>query len=267
MSLNMITFSEYNFEKSDERCEKHDMDMIIFGGRPICPICAKELTELHEKEIVHAETVNYYNRDKRFINRSIYTDGTLKRATFETFKTVDDETTANKLKARKLAGSYLKGANFNTIFTGKVGTGKSHLAKAMLEAVNDHAEPQMKCLFVSVDELISLLRYGYNNQDAAQENELRRLCVDADLLVMDDLGAEVGAIGTERAASNDNVRLINAIVTGRMDKPTIFTTNLDSRQIHRLYDQRIASRILKGVNADRIIKFEKTKDKRNQIDF
>jgi len=268
---NMMTSSsllpEIEHKEVEEVCNLHDVHLIEFANRVFCPECAKELTEQRSKEIVEKETEAYYLKEKRYIKQSIYSDGTLKKATFDSYMTDDKETAENKQKARLLAGSYLKGETFNVIFTGKVGTGKSHLAMSMLQAVNDHSNPFKKCLFVSVDELISLLRYSYSNKETMAENELRRLCVDADLLVLDDLGAEVGTITTDKSASNDTARLINAIVTGRMDKPTIFTTNLNSKQIHKMYDERIASRIFKGVNKDRIIKFTETKDKRNQIEF
>lgn len=271
MKQNMTTSSsllpDIEVEETSETCEIHDDHLIKFANRVFCPTCAKERTAQHSKELAERETDAYYLREKRYIRKSILSDGTLKQASFDTYQTTDKETTDNKLKARLLAGEYLKGAAFNVIFTGKVGTGKSHLAMSMLQAVNDHSKPYRKCLFVSVDELISQLRYSYVNDEGLSENQLRNLCVDADLLVLDDLGAEVGAINTEKRASNDTVRMINAIVTGRMDKPTIFTTNLSSKQIKSMYDQRIVSRILKGVNKDRIIEFKDTKDKRNQIDF
>lgn len=268
---NMTTFSkavpEFSFKEVEDICDKHGIHFVEFSNRTICPECAKELTVKTEKEIIDQETERYYKKNRDYIRLSIYSDKTLKVADFDSFKVVDAETESNKNKARLLAGAYLKGATFNTIFTGKVGTGKSHLAMSMLKAVNDHSEPYKKCLFVSVDELVSLLRYSYTSTDTQTENQLRKLCVDADLLVLDDLGAEVGSIKTDKEASNDVVRLINAIVTGRMDKPTIFTTNLTSKQINKMYDERIASRVLKGVNNERIIKFSETKDKRNKIEF
>lgn len=271
MDQSMTSISEaissIKIRELDDECDKHNIKLVEFSGKAICPACAEETTLKSNEAIVKQRTDNYYKRDRHYIKQSIYSDGTLKVATFDTYQTDDEETTTNKKKARTLAGQYLKGSTFNVVFTGKVGTGKSHLAKSMLEAVNEHSDPYRKCLFVSVDELISLLRYSYGNREGLNENQLRNLCVDADLLVLDDLGAEVGAIKTEKSASNDTVRIINAIVTGRMDKPTIFTTNLSSRQISAMYDQRIASRILKGVNKDRIIKFSETKDKRNQIEF
>lgn len=275
MDQNMTTFSsigntlpKITFEETDETCEKHKVKLINFADRAICPVCAKELTEQHSQDLVAAETEKHYSKNKKWLSsRSLFTDGTLKAASFDTYETSDEETAVNKEKARQIAGQYLKGATFNTIMTGKVGTGKSHLSMSMLRAVNDHSNPFKRCLFVSIDELISLLRESYKSPETHTEHELRNLCVEADLLVLDDLGAEVGAISTERGAANDVVRMINAIVNGRMDKPTIFTTNLNSGQLRKMYDERIASRILKGVTNERIIKFEKTKDKRNRIEF
>lgn len=272
MDQNMMTSSsslmpEIETNELEEKCDKHQINLVEFAGKGICPMCAKELTEQHSKEVVKRQTDNYYIREKKYIKQSIYSDGTLKKATFDNYKTDDKETEVNKERARQLAGQYLKGGTFNIIFNGKVGTGKSHLAMSMLQAVNEHSNPYRKCLFIAVDELVSLLRYSYSNKETMAENELRRLCVDADLLVLDDLGAEVGTITTDKGASNDTARLINAIVTGRMDKPTIFTTNLSSKQIYKMYDERIASRIFKGISKERVISFKETKDKRNRIEF
>ena len=253
---------------SDDVCDEHCISKVEFGGHVFCPECAAELTKQHEQDVIDLETEKYYDRNKRFMNRSLYTDKSLKNATFDNFHTTDNETTVNKQKARLLAGHYLKGSIKNTIITGNVGTGKSHLAMSMLKAVNEFSDPNMKCLFVSMDELLAKLRFSYNHNDVESEDDLRRLCVDADLLVIDDLGAEVGSIDTDKQASNDNIRLLKGILNGRMDKPTIFTTNLNREQMDDLYDDRIVSRVMKGIsNLDNIISFKETTDKRSKIDF
>lgn len=108
---------------------------------------------------------------------------------------------------------------------GKSGTGKTHLACAIANALKD----QYRVAFAYVPTLMEKMR-GTNIS-------LEPLIM-TDLLILDDLGSE-------RETDWTMERLL-IIVDGRLTKlkPTIFTTNYDLQDLEKRVGMRVASRIL-----------------------
>lgn len=255
---------------SDNKCPKHDINLVsVFGREPICIECRQEVINDKEKQI-HDSVVDEHAKGKTYHmlkRNSIFLDETLKTATFDNYLTNDDETKRNKEKSLVIAGEYHQGANYNTIFTGEPGTGKSHLAMSMLKVVNEHSDPYKKCLFVSIDEVMRKIKDSFNNRDSKYtEQFVVDLLTSADLLVIDDLGAETGAIFSDKTATDFTIKILYAIVNGRMNKPTIFTTNLNSETLAKKYDLKLLSRILRGSTGHQI-SFKETSDKRISDEF
>jgi DNA replication protein DnaC len=105
---------------------------------------------------------------------------------------------------------------------GLPGIGKSHLAVAALK----HAI--MSCgargLFYDVRELLKLIRSTYNPVVRTAEMEVLRPVLEADLLVLDDLGAEKTSEWVEET--------LNLVVNTRYNerRPTIFTSNYEEKE-------------------------------------
>lgn len=272
---NMTDFSSVvnaRLATSDEICEKHGVNLIYLKnapGKATCFACAREAVDQQTKEMGEQAGAEYYKRTTYawLDKHSIFLDDTLKRATFDSYQTTDAETVHNKEMALGIARQYYKGATYNTILTGKAGTGKSHLSMAMLKVVNEFSDPYRKCLFVSLDELMRRIKDSFNNKGSYYtERRMIDLLTEADLLVLDDLGAETGAVTTDRTATDFTTRTLYAIINGRMSKPTIITTNLNSRDMAKVYDSKLISRMFRGAEGH-VIKFEKTNDKRRTIKF
>ena len=272
---NMTTFSKAmnaQLRTSEEVCEKHGINLIYLANAPdkaTCFACTKEAVDKQTQQMSEQASQEHYKRTTHawLTKHSVFLDDTLKRATFDTFQATDTETEHNKQLALAIARRYYKGANNNTILTGKAGTGKSHLSMAMLQVVNEHSKPYRKCLFVSLDELMRRIKDSFNNkQSYYTEQRMIDLLTEADLLVLDDLGAETGAVTTERTATDFTTRTLYAIINGRMNKPTIITTNLNSKDMAKMYDSKLISRMFRGAEGH-VIKFEKTNDKRRTIEF
>jgi DNA replication protein DnaC len=116
------------------------------------------------------------------------------------------------------------------------------------------------CLFVSVDEMMRLIRGSINDKSSIYtESYFVDLLSKVDYLGLDDLGAESGSSETDKSASDFTQRVLNAVTTARQDKSTITTTNLSGQKMRQMYDGRIVSRLLKN---PRFIVFKETKDKR-----
>lgn len=255
---------------SDKRCPTHDIELVsAFGREPICIECKRLGLEKQESKLVSdiLEEQNKINTYDWLERHSIYLDQTLKNVSFDNYKTDDVETKLNKDKSLNIAREYYQGATYNTIFTGKPGTGKSHLSMSMLKIVNENSKPYKKCLFVSIDEVMRKIKDGFNKRDSMYTEEyVTNLLTSADLLVIDDLGAETGAISSEKMATDFTTKVLYSIMNGRMNKPTIITTNLTSREMAKMYDQKLISRFLRGAEGH-AVKFDKTNDKRISIEF
>lgn len=257
-----------------ERCPIHDEPLIRLDvpkapTKGTCPVCAKERLREKEKyleykggdEVIKAKTYGWLE------HYSIITDESLYDASLDNYETPDEEETKNKAKAERIANDYINGSNANTILSGRPGTGKSHLAMSILKTVNNNSQPPKRCLFISVDEMMRLVKSSFDSHDRTYSEEaiVKKLC-QADLIVMDDLGAEVGAINTRSTASDWTTKMLYAVVNGRMKKPTIWTTNLSSKQLQQIYDRKLVSRMLRGAK-NHILTFNNTTDKRMALDF
>ena len=120
-------------------------------------------------------------------------------------------------------------------FCGDVGTGKTHLAVAVMnELIRRKRVPS---LFVTVPELLDNLRGAYNDP-GRDIDEWMDAVKNADFLVLDDLGAEKPTDWVrERIFVLVNHRYREAL-------PTAFTSNIGPKDIASQLGERTASRII-----------------------
>lgn len=248
-----------------ELCSKHGSHLFQFRDmKPFCKECKREDKQAQDEQIAKDGTNAYLKRTSFgwLDSLSIFADDTVRANRFENYTEVDDETSKNKQMARRITKEYLEGKVFNTFISGKAGTGKTFLSMSILRAINENSMPYKKCLFISVDELMRLIKDSISNKESPYtEKAMVDRLTKADILVLDDCGAETGAIGSGKAATDYTTKILYAIMNGRMNKSTILTTNLSSRELSKMYDQKLLSRMLKGSEGN-VIKFESTADKR-----
>lgn len=123
---------------------------------------------------------------------------------------------------------------------GPYGTGKTHLAAAITNAILARGE---QAIFVVVPEMLDWLRESYadTNQDYEKRIQLLRECP---LLVLDDLG-------TERMNEWTCEQIFKIINWRYNDKlPLVITSNATLRPDDTRLDPRIRSRILHGARRE-----------------
>ncbi len=110
------------------------------------------------------------------------------------------------------------------LFVGTVGVGKTHLAVGILKAlIRDKGVP---CLFCDYRELLKSIQNSYNASVQATEMGILRPVFDAEVLVLDELGA---ARGTEWVEDTVNYLLNTRYNDART---TIITTNFPDEAEH-----------------------------------
>lgn len=260
-----------SLEISDQVCNnteihplKKDVQMLLINGSLICPICEREKQnkELQAEMEQRVKTVEKNRNLKALSELSMITDKTLLEASFQNYETEQgSEAASNKDKMVRVYKYYRQGDTFNTWLYGNPGAGKSHLAMALLNSLSVRGEGEYTCLFIKVDKLMSAVRNTYSKkyQGNDTEDSIIRTISKADYVVLDDLGAEVGAITSETRASDFVHRILYGITDGRQGKSTIITTNLDNKQIREVYDEKLYSRLMYQA---KVVAFTQTKDYR-----
>ena len=119
-------------------------------------------------------------------------------------------------KARRIAESFPAGGK-GLLLGGQPGVGKTHLAAAVLKQVIQTTG--VRGLFYDTRDLLRVIRSTYDPSIRTTELEVLRPVMTADLLVLDDLGAEKTSKWVEET--------MNLIVNTRYNERrlTIFTSN------------------------------------------
>ncbi|MFA5449178.1 MAG: ATP-binding protein [Clostridia bacterium] len=117
-------------------------------------------------------------------------------------------------------------------FTGAVGTGKTFAVTVLANNLNAKG---FSSYILGAQGLNSLF-LRYHLAPIENKESIFRPLIEADFLVIDDLGAE-------QLYNNVTENYLYMLLTERFGKPTAFTTNHNTAQLEDKYGQRIFSRI------------------------
>lgn len=196
------------------------------------------------------ESIRWANEKQRKINAEVFEKGSIiygdyKNKTFDEYKAESEM----QVKALKAAGHY--GRHFgdhlkngqNVMFQGSYGTGKTHLAAAIRKSV---ADQNYKVLFMSLPDYIDKLKQEF--KDHNQRHPISKMAQDADLLILDDVGAN--------RMTDFEVSELFKIVDARRGKCTVYTTNYSSKdfmksmEIHRIFSRMMERTKVVVLNGD-----------------
>ncbi|EXJ13881.1 ATP-binding protein [Imhoffiella purpurea] len=137
--------------------------------------------------------------------------------------------------ARVLDGGY------SLVLAGNPGTGKTHLACAVLAAVIRSGHTG---LFITISEALRMIRATYSPRAERTEEEAFAMLVQPNLLVLDEVGVSIGD-GEKRRA------LLFDVINGRYaaQRPTILIGNLDVDGMKDYLGARIMDRVLETGSA------------------
>lgn len=155
------------------------------------------------------------------LNKRLVTEARIPRryqhCTLKDFVSYDNETLEDALaRSRKMADDFPV-IDRGLFFLGDPGVGKTHLAVAILRQVM--LTRGARGIFYDTRDLLKLIRGTYSQASGTTELGVLRPVMEADLLVLDDLGAEKTSEWVEET--------LNLIVNTRYSerRATVFTSN------------------------------------------
>src|SRR5271169_6618616 len=207
------------------------------SGQPetSCPACSgtgwRNIARGKEREVVRCECRTKSRSERLMAAAKI--PPRYEHCELNTFKyDQDDKEQTSIAEAKFLSGRFVEEYptdKTGLLFVGSVGVGKTHLAVGILKAlIRDKGVP---CLFCDYRELLKSIQNSYNTSVRATEMDILRPVFDAEVLVIDELGA---VRSTEWVFDT-----VNYILNSRYNnnKTTIITTNFpDKPEQERMED-------------------------------
>lgn len=128
-------------------------------------------------------------------------------------------------------------AGTSVILTGRPGTGKTHLACALLFAAKKKG---YSAFFINIRKLFRAVRDTWREGAAESESQVIDRYVDLDLLVIDEVGVQ--------AKSENEQHILYDILNGRYEnaKPTIILSNENLMGIKQIIGERAYDRLREG---------------------
>jgi len=247
-SLN-TTLAKGGIEISEKRCDKCHKYLQIKEGQEYCFHCKfieaedKRKAKEYKQNFDQAKVLDVF-KEESLINPR------LKECTFTNYVPPNEELTRAKTNCMKYAEEFNPKKPDNLMMLGTYGVGKSHLAISILKRVIVRAmnsEDQWTGIFISTPKLMTKLKSTFNRNSAHSEDDLLDTLSKVDLLVLDDVGAELKEVEEhDRKANSWALQKMFEIVDGRIGKSTVFTTNFSFEDLMKLYGERNFSRMMEN---------------------
>lgn len=239
-------------ETVDRVCDMHGKFkakvMLMLGSEIIanCPECSEEK---NSKNIECEKTLEIENRFSRIA--SLFPESVIAKR----FKNKSLENYVAENKESKLALAICKryANNFNSrlqagggiVMCGKPGTGKTHLAVAILRKTQSE---NYTGVFISVMKALRRVKETYSKNSEKTENEVIGEFNQPDLLILDEVGVQFG--------SETEKMILFEIINERYQhmKPTILISNLALEELNGFIGERVIDRMREGGGA--IIPFD-----------
>ena len=167
----------------------------------------------------------------------------MRRQTFDNFSLdyyKQSEESYNKMGrilayARNYAENFNSGSSESIAMFGGTGLGKTHLSSAIAKKVIEKGNDVFYVTAVGMMSDFEVEQFGSQH---TPRGELTDRYFDCDLLIIDDLGAEL--------TNNFTVSCLYNIINVRINRraATILSTNLTQQELFKRYSERITSRII-----------------------
>lgn len=225
-------------------CEKHgpyEQKYIEMMGKQIsqssCPKCSEE-RDLAEDE--RQRQIREFERQNRIRHcvESFKVPRRFQEAMFDNYTPTAEQAQKIFENCKAYAANFDKmfanGAGL--ILSGRLGTGKTHLAIAIGKHVATHG---YEARYTNLQQLVRDVRSTWDDKELSEDMVIKKY-IGHDLLIIDEVGVQSGT---------DNERnILFEIINGRYElvKPTIVISNLTRDEIAQLISERSVDRITDG---------------------
>lgn len=211
--------------------------------------------ERQEEEAERFTIMNQNTKRRRLFDSSVISDKEDLQQTFDDFDITDDNQNRELLEAKKIAYRIIQGVTGNFTFSGNAGAGKTMLAISVLNQIMK-SNDVLTCYFASFSMLVQMSKDSFTDEGIKRDLSKAEKCIqNCDVLVLDDLGSESAMKSDDRynEASNYTQALLFRIADYRKSKTNIVTTNNTSKEIQRIYNNKIYSRLIAKKKENAII--------------
>jgi DNA replication protein DnaC len=151
---------------------------------------------------------------------------------------------------KEFVGNFKDCGQKNLFFSGPTGVGKTYMASCIAVELMNRGYSVLYQTAPSLFNTIYEYRYKCSGDDAYDSSVYKNI-LDAELLIIDDLGTE--SPSAMRYA--ELLSIIDTRCSNDMKKPckTIIVTNIDVKKLFEYYDERVISRITGGFDMFRFV--------------
>lgn len=232
-------------KRASKKCKQHGVyvsAMYEKDGKEKWSRCPDCLNAEKAEEVSREHLEEFQQARMRAGNKLISASGIPMRfahATFDNYKTEDGE---RQEKALKVCRSYVE--NFrqclaqgaSMVMMGDVGTGKTHLACAIVKAISE--KYWFSTTYITASRMYRALKATYDKNSKAKEQDVINEFIARDLLVIDELGISYNS-------QAEKIMLFD-IINGRyeINRPTIIITNImDKEKLQEWLTKPVYSRL------------------------
>ena len=227
----------------------YTVKLLIYGSSRLgctrCPECEKE-NELRAKNDEEKRRIAQIEANKMECHKRSKIPPRFKSRRFDNY-VVEQDAQAKALnicKTYAVEWAKVKQAGTGLIFSGKAGSGKTHLACSIAHEV---IEQGAKVQFATVAEVMRQIKSSFSKDSETTEQQEIDHFSSIDLLILDEVGMDYG--------TDFNKALIFEILNKRYENvlPTILLTNLDADALIEYMGERLVDRMRE--NKGRMVSF------------
>ena len=231
----------FRAEKANGYCEIHGAfedvatylgDVLV--GKPHCPVCAQIAEDKKQAEIAAECARVDAERERRKIEAILDKSAIPQRYRARTFEAFITDGHAGKENALRFAKAFADNFDENRklgrglIFAGFVGTGKTHLACAILQAVADKAAG----VYTTAHDMGQKVADSWGVKEAGKTTtDVKKVFTSCPVLVIDEVGKP-----DRKQVTNE---VLSEVIFARYDAllPTIFITNLEAKDLKTVFEE------------------------------
>lgn len=241
---------------------KENQTFKVDGVTQHCGICGEPLSNFkgearcwpchifeEDKKNARIAVLNHAKMKAKRMFDSEFTNPKLSRATFENYK----PQAGHKEQQERIKGICIRYAEkfsmdkpVSLMLQGPYGVGKSHLLSATGKLVEEKHD--VTFFAVSMPKLFTLIKNSFGGKGKYTEAELLQMIADVDILLLDDIGAEISKPKPKSDQEDDEFSWAKTkafeIFDSRVGKHNLYTSNFKNQQLLNHYGEREFSRMM-----------------------